>query len=102
MAFPSPAVTPPSLSTWQASFNGLTIGLGTPFAIDKITGLDLPALRSGDVVRQRDHGQLIGLDLLAARDIVIEGDVVSDGTSLQHALVNLATATTPGGSTEQP
>jgi hypothetical protein len=100
MAFPQ--TTAPTLNNWQAQFNGLTIGAGTPYDLNGIEGLDLPAIRSGDTSRPRSHGEWMGLDLLAGREITIVGDFVSDGTSLQHAAEALGTAFAPGALTELP
>ena len=104
MSFPLPDVTPPTLSNWQMSYNGLTFGAGTAYAIDNVDGLDLPAVRNGDVARPRDTGEFIGLDLLGGRTVTLDLDATSDGTSLQHALTALAGALIPppDGQTESP
>jgi hypothetical protein len=87
MAFPPYGVTVPSLSNWQGSFGGLLIGEDTPYGIYKVEGwADTPVIKSGDMDRSRDQGELGGLDFMGGRDIIITGDAVSDGTSLQHAL----------------
>jgi hypothetical protein len=101
-SFPLPSVTPPTLSSYQMSFNGLTFGAGTAYAITGVAGLDLPAVRTADVARPRSTGEFIGIDLLGGRDIILSMDAVSDGTSLQHALQALAAAFNPpvGGQTE--
>ncbi len=102
MAFPSPSLSPPVLSNYQLSYNGLTLGPGTPYGIVKLEGLDLPTIRSGDVARPRDHGEQIGLDLMAGRDVVITLQAKPDGTSLQHSLSAFASAFSSAGTTEAP
>jgi hypothetical protein len=102
MTFPSPALSAPALANYQLQYNGLAMGPGTPYRITNIAGLDLPNMRGGDVAYPRDHGEQIGLDLMAGRDVTIDLQVVSDGTSLQHALAAFATAFGPAGTTEAP
>lgn len=102
MAFPAPTVTAPVLSDRQMSFGGLTIGPGTPYRIQVANGLDLPTIRSGDSTRPRDHGELIGLDLMKGRTVDLSILTTSDGTGLDHALKALGAATVPGGTTEVP
>jgi len=100
MAFPT--TSPPSLSNWQMYFNGLTLGNSTPYALYNVQGLDLPAIRSGDVPRPREQGEWIGLDLMAGRLITIVGDMISNGTSIESSAQNLGGAFIPGGTTELP
>ena len=110
MAFPT--TSPPTFSApWQVSLqnaanpSGLLLGQGTPYAIYDIEGAGSPTVETGDISRPRDQGLQIGNDYLAGRDLVITGDIISDGTSLQHAVAQLAivTTTTYGyASTEYP
>lgn len=102
MAFPSPSVSVPTLSSsWQAYYNGLTFGgTGTQFNLSKIEGLDLPDVRQGDAGRPRDPGMFIGLDLLPGREITFTGDMGPG--SFASSWTAFATATIPGGVTEQP
>lgn len=103
MAFPSPALTPPTLASWQFSLNGYTFGASTADGVLEIDGLgDLATIRSGDMARSRDHGELIGLDLYGGRDFTVNLWAKSDGVSLQDTLLNLAAATVVGLGTEQP
>ncbi len=106
MAFPSPSQTPPTLSDWFVSYNGLTMGPtadGTsPYVITQIEGLDLPTIRSKDVGRPRDHGELIGLDVYGGRTFTVDLWMQTDGTSLQSAQKALAAATEDGLTTELP
>lgn len=102
MAFPSPSLTPPTLSAWQFSYNGLTFGQLTPHGVDSVEGLDLPAIRTADVARPRDHGEFGGLDLYGGRDITFDLNTMTDGVSLQSALLSLAAATDVAMTNEQP
>lgn len=100
MSFPLTAA--PSLSNWELQYNGLQIGNGTPYAVTNIEGLDNPTVRNADIVRPRDHGQFVGLDLLGGRDITITGDFTTDGVSLQSAGKALGAAFVSGAVTELP
>ena len=103
MAFPSPSITPPTLADWQFSFNGELIGASQPAGVLQVSGLgDLATVRSGDVPRPRDHGELIGLDVYGGRDIQISVAAFTDGISLQHTLLAIADAMPIGLVTEQP
>jgi Phage tail protein len=97
-------VAPPALLDWQVYFNGLIVGMNTAYGLLQIEGLDLPALRSGDVARPRDTGQFVGLDLFGGRDITLTIDMTTDGISLQDAATSVATAFAPpsDGQTESP
>ncbi len=103
MAFPSPSLTPPVLSDWQFSFNGLTMGAGTSYGVLTATGFDLATIRTQDVGRPRDQGMIIGLDVFSGRTFELNLWVAADGTdSMQTLMSALASATPVGGSTEQP
>ncbi len=104
MAFPASSVTPPTLSNWQAYYNGVKFGVGGgAYAFYAITGLfGDAAMRTGDTPRPRDQGEWIGLDLYSGRDFTMDTDVISDGTSVQHALEALGSALQVGGTTENP
>lgn len=104
-----PLGQPGSLLPYQFLYNGLLMGPGTSFGINKIEGLaDLPTMRSSDFTRPRDHGEFQGIDLLAGRDVTVEFFVTAPPgySSLQAALLDLATALTtplpafPGATTE--
>ena len=100
MAFPTTAA--PSLSNYQISYNGLTMGPGTAYGIQQLSGLDLPTLSSGDAQRPRDHGQFLGYNFYQGRDITITGDINADSTSFTHAIQTLATATVDQIANEYP
>lgn len=92
----------PSLSSYQASYRGYTFGYNTQLELLKIEGLDLPAVRSGDAGRPRDHGLFTGLDVLAGNEITFTGQLKADNISFQHAWEALATATLPSEITLEP
>ena len=103
MAFPSPSITPPTLSNWQFSYQGLTFGSGQAIKVAKVDGLgDLADVRNGDQDRTRDHGQLIGLDVLSGRDMTFTLEAESSTGQVEATLLTLAQVTTPGLTTEQP
>ncbi len=103
MAFPPTNAVVPVLSDWQFSFNGLTMGAGTPYTIQQATGFDLASIRTQDVGRPRDQGMFIGLDVFGGRTFELNLWVISDGTTdLQTLMLSLASATPVAGSTEQP
>ena len=84
---------------WQAEYNGVLLGDGTPFHIAQIDGLlDLPDIRSSDTVRMRRHGLRAGDDYTAGRRVVLTLEVSStDTVSFSAAVDQLMVATTPGG-----
>jgi hypothetical protein len=103
--YPLPSVVPPTLANWQIQFNGLVIGAGTDYGIDRVEGLDLPVVANGDVARPRATGEFIGLDLMRGRDITVTMDAAKiTGASLQADLQALASAFIPpaDGQTEIP
>ena len=57
MSFPSPTLIPPTLEPYQFQYDGLVFGAATPIAFLQVEGLDLAAIRSGDIDWPRDHGQ---------------------------------------------
>jgi hypothetical protein len=89
MAFPSPSLVPPSLSTYQMSFGGLTFA-GQPgsgnYALQTITW-DMPSVASGDVQRAMDQGEFAGMDVLPGRDITVV-QVVTGGYAQSGAGVD--------------
>lgn len=103
MTFPSPSLSVPTLAARQLSYLGLTMGEGTAWRVKQDEGLfELAAVRSGDQSIPRDSGQFTGQDDYDGRDITVDFLVESDGTSLDHALLQLATATVAQASAEQP
>lgn len=95
-------MTVPLLATrqdWQASYNGLDIGAGTPYTL--VQGIDgltsMPDLRTGDQTLFRRHGLIPGDDFLEGRSVTVrirvsEPDPVEFSTALQA----LTAAFTPG------
>lgn len=103
MAFPSPSLTPPTLTNWQFSYGGLTFGHATSIKIKDVSGLgDLPTIRNGDVDRPRDQGQLIGLDLYTGRDFSIDLEAETSVGGIQATLATLSAVTLVGLTTETP
>ena len=103
MAFPSPSLTPPTLTNWQFSYNGLTFGHATPIKISQVQGLgDLAVVRSGDISRSRDHGENIGLDVYGGRDITLNLEAEDSGSGVPATMSTLASATLVGLTTESP
>lgn len=116
MSAPAPSIVPPTLSAFQWSFGGMTIGQGqgtSGWANVSSDGLDLPAMRSGDTSRPSDTGEFAGRDFLGGRDITLQ-PMRFGGTSTQLGLAMLqleqaffATVPSngvspPGGITEVP
>lgn len=94
------SVTFPTLNEFEMEYNGLKFGANTAYGILEADGLGLEGMRSGDTGWPRDHGEALGLDVLKGRDLIIDLWVKSDGTSLQHAQVELAKAFAPSPSKE--
>src|ERR1017187_4522931 len=95
MPFPPYGTAVPSLSTYQLSYLGLTMGPSTAYGFKMMEGFDQPVIRSADVARPREGGELAGLDLSSGRELILTGLVQSDGTSVQHAMSALATTLLP-------
>lgn len=102
MAFPSPSLVPPVLENFQWSYNGLTLGANTPYGVLTAEGMRRPDIRNGDVNLPRDHGQLMGLDVLGGNDLIFDLWMKTDGMSLQHAQLTLAEAMTVRPGEELP
>ena len=103
MAFPPYGTTPPTLSNWEFWFNGLTFGAGQSVKVKQVVGLgDLPTIRSGDQARPRDHGELVGLDLMSGRDVTFDLEAESPAGVVESTLLTLATSTLVGLTTEGP
>lgn len=92
----------PTLAGYQASFGGYTFGQGTNLEIREWQGLDMPAVRSGDSGRPRDHGMFRGLDVMAGREPSLTGDLHNLTGTFEAAEAALANATIPGGSEDTP
>src|SRR6201996_7738798 len=108
MAFPSPSLTPPSLSSFGFQYTNpitgstLTFGELSTWGMLKVEGLDMATVRRKDPGRARDYGELIGLNLYGGRDITIDFWVVPDGPSVQDAQVQLADVTVNTNVTDSP
>lgn len=94
MSFPSPAIIAPALENWRWEYNGVELGVGTSYGVQRVEGLAGVPIRNGDVVLPRDHGETKGLDLLGGRSPLFDLWVSPlGGVSLQQLQVNLARAT---------
>jgi len=105
MPFPSPALSVPSLTTYELSYGGLKFGgivAGSAYQLQRLGGLDTPPIITADQQRALDQGEFAGLDLSGGRDIPIDLVVRTDGTSLDHARRALGAVMTPQGATEAP
>lgn len=74
MPFPSPLLSPPSLSVYEFNFGGITMGGIDPaglYQIVTIDGLDGIPVVGGDTQRPLDTGMFTGIDVGAERDITI-------------------------------
>jgi hypothetical protein len=92
MKFPPPTATVPALNNYEFGFNNLVFGGSTNYGLLNVEGLDLAKIASKNVQRNRTHGEVLGLDVFAGRDIVLDFWLQSDGVSLQDAQLNLASA----------
>jgi hypothetical protein len=114
LAPPLPSVLPPSLGSYGFSYSGTAFGgtvnpITTPgltsfatLAPGGITGHDVPVVVSQDGQRNLDSGAWPGQDVYAPRTVTATLNVLSDGTSLQHALASLQTAFLTVGIVEYP
>jgi hypothetical protein len=102
ISFPSYGTSWPVLSAYQMSFAGYVMGPGTALEIKELTGVDMPAVRSGDSGRPRDHGMFRGLDVMGGREPGLTGDLHPLSGTLEAAEEALSNATIPGGSEDTP
>lgn len=64
---------------WEMEFAGLALGAGSSFDLVSVSGLlDLPELRSSDLLLLRRHGAYAGEDFLAPRTITLELSIFAD------------------------
>jgi hypothetical protein len=83
--------------------NALSLGPGTNLELTKLEGIDMPAVRSGDAGRPRDHGSFAGLDVMGEREITVAADLHNKpGATFSEAWEEVAQATVPGGSIQYP
>lgn len=79
------AVWPVPSVAGQAQLRSLVIGAGTPYAIETIDGLDLPAVSPADASRAGADGSFGGLETTAFRSLVlalnIHPDTIAGGSS---------------------
>lgn len=85
---------------WQFEFNGLLMGDATDYDVVEVTGLDLPAFRTGDIPSAQDHGSYPTPDRLDVRDVILTVEMVAASSSALNTLVTaLAAATAPDSTT---
>jgi hypothetical protein len=82
--------------------NALSMGPGTNLELTGLEGIDMPAVRSGDAGRARDHGAFAGLDLMGEREVIIKGDLHNLTGTFSEAWQECANATVPGGTIQYP
>src|SRR5437588_9816756 len=106
MSLPSPLLSVPSLTVDQISFQGVTMGgVGTPFGLTQLEGLDKPDVRSGNTDRPRTRGAFVGTNLLKTRTITATLDIgppFGSYTNLAGAMNALRAAISTEGTTEYP
>lgn len=105
MSLPSPLLSVPSLIVDQLSFQGVTLGNGTPFGLKKLEGLEKPDVRSGNTDRPRKRGAFVGTNQLKTRTITATLDVgppFGSYTTLAGAVAALRTVCSTEGETEYP
>jgi hypothetical protein len=103
MAFLPYGSTIPTLSAWQMNFNNaLSLGPGTNLELTGLEGIDMPAVRSGDAGRARDHGAFAGLDVLGEREIIVKADLHNATGTFTAAWQECSDATVPGGTIQYP
>lgn len=78
-----------SLTDYQLQIGSLVLGPSTNYTIHKVDGFGLPAVRSTDVNRPRDHGDFYSLDFIGQRVVTI--DLTVRGTSDANVVANLDT-----------
>lgn len=70
---------------WQIAWKGLTMGDGTPYVVQSVTGLhDTPGVRTSDMDRARRHGAFPGSDYTESRVVVAE--ILVDGRHPNEAV----------------
>jgi hypothetical protein len=79
--------------TFQFEFNGVLLGPDTNYDLVEINGLDMPAIREGDLARPSDHGHFdLAPDKFAARIVEMTLEVISndfdDIAALQYAFMD--------------
>jgi hypothetical protein len=103
MAFPAYGTEVPFLTAWQMEFHGQALGSGTILELTKLEGIDMPAVRSGDAGRPRDHGAFAGLDVMGEREITVSADLHSTETvTFKEAWEQAAESFVTSGSIQYP
>lgn len=102
MAFPPITATVPSLANWQYQFGPLLLGAQQPWGVTSSKGLDLPKLRTGNLMRARDHGEFAGLDLMGGRDIELALVAQAKSSSALAVLLQALSSELQPATSEQP
>ncbi len=81
---------------WWFEYNGFTFAETTTACVEEASGLDLPDMRSTDVVIPGQHGVFPGYDRLAARTVALTAYVKDlEGSPFFTTMQGLALATAP-------
>jgi hypothetical protein len=101
--------TPPTLSTYEASYGGLPFGGLVQGAIYQFVaipsggGVDMPNVQTGDAQRALDQGEFGGVDVSAGRDLSYQQIVsASTAAAMEAARRALGGVMAVGGTTELP
>lgn len=82
-----------ALALGQFSYNGLTMGPGTPFQWNTVDGLTgLPNIRVGDVPRPNANSMLGGYDFTGTRTVTFNLEITSGAGNTMQQNLNLARA----------
>ncbi len=83
----------PVTADFQVEYASLLLGPGTDYEILKIEGLDMPAVRTNDLLKDTTDGAFGGKDILGIRVVTITLEVNgTPGPDLAQKLRTLATA----------
>ena len=83
-------------------WGGTLIGAGTEYLVRSIEGLEGWEMRTSDAEQARDDGELRGVDLQAARQILIELDMSGSETGVETLLDALYRTLAPQRNTDWP
>lgn len=81
------------VTPYQATFNGLTLGVGGDASFLDLEGLrGLPAIRSGDIAKSRQDGDFAGLNFLDERIFTIDLLAFNPAVGFETVLAEVAAA----------
>lgn len=78
------------LADYQVSYNGLTVGEGTSYGLILFDGTEMPDIEDNDMSRFATDGDVAGLDLIRARFLTLEFDIIAQDAAELMALLNTA------------